>query len=291
MMHRLQTHLERGPAPAAWLGLLCVSLFTPACAPLPEAPNELSELARYLYREHEAAQPEVLEQGLANLQALLDDVDLEGAAADRAWIPGGLIEEDLEGISRPADRDLSDLLGITVAGLSSFPVADHALLQSQEDQLPAEPTATRYVRSFLAPEDPLCFADGECARMQTLNDARRENFLMSVDFMLFKDFVWSRVGTEEEAGQDRPHALVARSWFEESWEGDTGATVLWQSFSLDVWLEDGTGATQRFQTLWSESQIVDVDEDIVRNVLRESIDDIFIVGDEAIAALQSDTSN
>ena len=114
---------------------------------------------------------------------------------------------------------------------------------------------------------------------------------MSVDFMLFKDFVWSRVGTEEDAGEDRPHALVARSWFEESWEGDSGATVLWQSFSLDVWLEDGAGATQRFQTLWSESQVVDVDEDILRNVLRESIDDIFIVGDEAIAALHEDGSN
>jgi hypothetical protein len=61
--------------------------------------------------------------------------------------------------------------------------------------------------------------------------------------------------------------------------------MLWQSYSLDLWIEDGNGGSRRFQSLWSESDIIDVDEDIVRNVLRDSIDDVYAAGDEAIDGL------
>jgi len=245
----------------------------------------MSELVRYLYREHGAEDPRVMEEGLGNLSALLDDIDFEADAVDRSWIPDLLTAEDVGDIPRPEGRDLEALLGISLAGPSQFPARDHALLQIQEDQTITEPTATHYERTVAEPSDPACFVSGDCEFLRTVNDARRENFLMNVDFVLFKDFRWSRVGTEEEAGVDRPRAIAGRSWFAESFPGDGGNTTLWQSYSLDLWIEDGTGGSRRFQTLWSESDIIDVDEDIVRNILRNSIDEIYAAGDEAIEEL------
>jgi len=261
-------------------------IFLLACGPpSPEAPTELSGLVRFLFAEHDNEDPTVMEQGLGNLAALLDAVDLTGDAVDRSWIPGALIADDIEGLTRPEDRDLAALLSIALAGQSAFGTQDHALLQIQSDQLPGEPTATRYERLVTEPEDPACFVSGECEHLRTSNDVRRENFLMSVDFMLRKDFRWSSVGTEADAGEDRPRAIAARSWFEQSWPGDNGNTMLWQSYSLDLWLDDGKGAARRFQALWSESEVVDVSEDVLRNVLRNSIGDVYVAADEAIAAL------
>ena len=77
--------LPAGPA-------LCLP--RPSLRAPPRGLDQLSELARYLYREHEAVQPEVLEQGLANLQSLLNDVDL-GDLWRTAWILGP--QADLEG--------------------------------------------------------------------------------------------------------------------------------------------------------------------------------------------------
>ena len=257
-----------------------------ACAPAsPEAPTELSELARFLYAQHENEDPEVLAEGLGNLAQLLDEVDLEADPEERSWIPQPLEASDLVGLQRPEDRDLAALLTISLAGPSRFPVADHALQQVQSDQLPAEPTATRYIRTITAPEDPACFVAGDCDRLRTNNDVRRENFLMSVDFVFDKDFRWSFIGADDGSGDERNRAIVGRSWFEQSFPGDNGNTMLWQSYSLDLWLDDGSGGAQRFQTLWSESQVVDISEDVIRNVLRNSIDDIFVEGDTAIEAL------
>ncbi|MEE2829200.1 MAG: hypothetical protein VX498_08430 [Myxococcota bacterium] len=257
-----------------------------ACGPpSPEAPTERADLVRYLFREHDAEDPRVMEEGLGNLSDILDGIDLQGSAAERSWVPEPLEEEDAAEISQPEGRALSDLLGISMAGLSAFPIEDHAALQVLTDQTITEPTATSYLREITEPADPSCFESGECEFMRTVNDARRENFLMAVDFILFKDFRWSAVGTEEEAGEDRPRAMAARSWFEESFPGDNGQTQLWQSYSIDIWLDDGAGRTRRFQTLWSESDIIDVDEDIVRNVLRNSICDVYTAGDEAIEQL------
>jgi hypothetical protein len=265
--------------------LLALPFLTACGPPSPEAPTEMSDLVRYLFREHGAEDPRVMEEGLGNLSALLDDIDLASDAVDRSWIPALLTEDDLTDIPRPEGRELDALLSVTLAGLSQFPAPDHALLQIQADQTITEPTATRYARSITEPADPACFASGDCEFLRTVNDARRENFLMNVDFILFKDFRWSHVGTEEDAGTGRPRAIAARSWFAESFSGDSGNTTLWQSYSLDLWMEDDSGGCQRFQTLWSESDIIDIDEDIVRNVLRNSIDDLFAAGDEAIEGL------
>ena len=257
-----------------------------ACGPAsPEAPTELSDLVRFLYAQHESEDPEVLAEGLGNLASLLDEVDLEADPAERSWIPDPLEASDLVGLQRPEDRDLAELLSISLAGPSVFGVADHALQQVQTDQLPAEPTATRYIRTVTTPEEPACFVSGDCERLRTTNDVRRENFLMSVDFVFDKDFRWSFVGPDDGSGSERNRAIVGRSWFEESFSGDNGSTMLWQSYSLDLWLDNGSGGVQRFQTLWSESQVVDISDDVVRNVLRNSIDDIFVEGDAAIEAL------
>jgi hypothetical protein len=122
--------------------------------------------------------------------------------------------------------------------------------------------------------------------METSNAVRRDNLLMAVDFVLLKDFRWARIGSEDD-GEER-WAVVGRSWFDRSWTGDNGNTHLWTSFAMDVWLGQADGTTRRVQTLWGESEIIDAEDDVVRNVVRAAIDDVFDAGTAAIGELYHD---
>lgn len=266
---------------------LLISLVTSTAAcgpPSPEAPTDLSDLVRYLYREWDNEDPRFLEDGLANLDEFLGTVDMTVEAKDRSWVPDNLTVEDVAAVSWPDERDLEAMIPITVAGHGDWPVTDHARLQTEPDQLITEPTATRYERTVLNEDDPSCYWDLSCALVETTNDVRRDNLVMAVDFILLKDFRWARIGPEVE-GEEARWAVVGRSWFEQSWTGDSGNTHLWTSFAMDVWLGQPDGTTLRTQTLWSESEIVDVEDEVVRNLLRSSIDDIFDAGDAAIEEL------
>ena len=143
--------------------------------PSPEAPTEVSELSRYLYREWANPDPEAMEAGLLNLWDFLADVDLESANVDRSWVPEVLEPEDVTDIQRPEDRELSALLAISMAGRSVWPVADHGALQMEEDQRPAEPTAPVYIRTPRNLSDVSCFPTRECGPVETDNEVRREN--------------------------------------------------------------------------------------------------------------------
>jgi len=255
-----------------------------ACS-TPEAPSDLSDLSRFIFREWEADNPVVLEQAMVNLEASLSEVDLEGERIDRSWVLDSIEEEDVDGVLHPADRDPAVCLSVTLSGLSPWPVEDHARLQVEADQALAEPTSPVYTRNFTEPDDPACFPSGDCLLVRTSNDVRRENLLMSIDFVLLKDFRW----VELDGGERR--ALVARSWMDQSWTGDSGATHLWQSFAIDVWLGQEDGSTWRYQALWSESEVVDgVTEETIRATVRIAIDDIFAAGDSAIEQLYHDGS-
>ncbi len=265
--------------------LIAVAAPLAACQPpSPEAPTDLSDLVRYLYREFDNEDPRFLEEGLANLDAFVDTVDLETPALDRSWIPDYLTEEDVDAITWPTERDLTATIPITVAGQGPWGVTEHGRLQMEPDQTITEPTAPTYVRTVTNADDGTCFPDRSCLLIETSNAVRRDNLLMAVDFILLKDFLWARIGTPEEDEEER-WAVVARSWFEQSWDGDEGNTHLWTSFAMDVWMGQPDGTTRRVQTLWSESDIVDVEDEVVRNLLRSSIDDIFDAGDAAIEEL------
>ena len=90
-------------------GLVLMSM---GCKPPPEAPAELDELSRYLYREWESPDPLVMSEGLNNLDVFLADYDLDAHVNDRSFELELLTREDLDasGIDWPTDRPLGELL-------------------------------------------------------------------------------------------------------------------------------------------------------------------------------------
>jgi hypothetical protein len=237
-------------------GLLHAILLT-GCAPPPEAPSELDDLSRYLYREWGNDDERVQVAGLLNLEAFLEGVD-EGAGlddgtkiADRSWALDNLVDDDVASLPSRPDRDLDGMIAMSVARSTPYDVACHAELQVQPDQLPVEKgSATDYTRTFPGRKDGACFPDASCDELDTSNDVRRANAFMATRFTLLKDFRWFDL--VEDDGATR-RAFYSRSWLPTSFPGEHDGEMMWQSYSIDVWLERPDGSTWRYQVLWSET--------------------------------------
>ncbi|HCP46135.1 MAG TPA: hypothetical protein DIU15_08845 [Deltaproteobacteria bacterium] len=255
---------------------------TLGCTPPPEAPEDLSELNRYMYREWDAEDPEVLEAGITNLDEFVQAMDFDGELGDRASAPTGLEEEDVIDVERPAGRSLLDTVNVALAYHSPWPITDHAALIIREDQAPAQPSAPEYTRYFLNVDDPTCFVTQDCDMLQTSADVIRQNPLMSVHMSFFKSFRWTEIS--ETDTQEARRAIVARSWMADSFESETPGTVLWQSYAIDIWMENSDDTVHRYQVMWSETEIPGItDPDIIRGTLRLSMDDTFEAEDAVIA--------
>ena len=245
------------------------------CTRPPEAPAELNELSAYLYRSWGAENEAEREVGLDSLIDFLEGVDLEGALNDRSWELTPLTPDDLWDIRWPEERDPADVLGVAVARQSTWAPDAHAMLQIQEDQLPAEPSANSYVRSIDI-SDPTCFPEQSCEVIFTVNEVTRQNLLISVDFTLYKDFRWVETS--------RGPAMMGRSYVDQVWVGNGGNNSILQSYSCDIWLPDGNGGAWRYQTLWSESDVAASDA-LTIATLKASIDNILETGDEVITEM------
>ncbi len=243
------------------------------CAAPVEAPTELSELARYMVREFDAADPAVRVAGADNFAALLDGVDYSASTADRATIPASLEADDVADLSRPPDTVLANTTDVTLFYGSRHPVSAHAAFTVADNQVDAEPSTASYVRTLLDGGD--CFGDGSCERMSTVNAVGRENALFALDFTLFKDF--RRLETSD--GRD---VLVSRSWTQEAFEASRGTAVLRQSWTLDVFV-DGPDGAQRFRGNWAETTFdPPIDEDIARNTTRNGMQNGHELADEVL---------
>lgn len=266
-----------------WVGLAWAM---GACAP-PEAPTELNDLSRYMYREWDAADERTRVAGMANLDAFLTTVDIgSDSLDDRTWTLTDLQDEDVAHIDRP-DRPLENCFGIGMGYLSRWPASDHAQLQIELDQVPTEPTAEFYTRSVTNVDDASCFAEQTCDRIDTTNDMRRKTAVYSVDSTLFKNFVW--VPYVDADGVERD-AFYSRSWYDQSWDGDKGSTTIWQSYSIDVWMDRGDGTAWRYQTLWNETDLLGftVSEDVALGSVQGGTENVFEAGDDAIGTLYHD---
>ncbi|MCK6530709.1 hypothetical protein L6R50_25170 [Myxococcota bacterium] len=270
---------RRGLPALAALGLAA------GCVPPPDAPEELSDLTRYMYREWDSEDPRVLGIGAGNLEDILLGFDLDGDVDDRAFVQDDLVEDDVDHLVHP-DEPVDDCVPIAVAARSRYGIDWHALFAIEVDQRPAEPTATEYERRFLDPEDPECFAEGSCGTLGTENEITRSNILYTVSFVMPKDFAWVEIMKDTEPTGRR--AIVARSWLDRSWPSDDGNTDLQQSFTLDVWIEAEDGSTLRYQALWSDTEIPGIDSDeAVQYFTKDGIADALAAGDDAISTLYS----
>lgn len=267
--------------------LLCAALAcaTAACT-VQEAPTELSDINRFLYREWGNEDEPLLVGGVANFETFMAGVPTDGTLSERSFVPANLREADVQDHARP-DRPLENLLGVSLVRLSPWSTAEHALLMVLEDQTPIQSTAPTYQRTFTGESDPECFLSRECLVLTTSNEIRRENLLISVDFTSFKDYRWIRLDSSEES--DGRWAIVSRSWFEESFAAEDEDSTLWQSHTMDLWVDQPGGGLLRYESMWAETEIPGVtDPNVIAGTIRLTLDDTYEDEDSYIEELLSE---
>ncbi len=270
------TTLRRSRTPLALAAGLLASLALQACQPPPPAPEELDELSAYLFAHFETEEVGVLEEGLGNLEAFFQDVDMEAGYNDRAYGLSVLTEEDVTSVEHPG-RDLSLMLPVGMVAESPHPPARHAWGITQSDQTALEPASpNHYIRDFIDPTDPAGFPDQDHLVQRTMNDIRKENLVMDVGYDMHKDFRWAEL-REPGSGE---WAVVGRAWITESAEGSSGNVILQQSFSIDVFLPRGSDHTVRFMGLWSETFIEGVGDDVIEATIKLGVNQMFNATDD-----------
>lgn len=213
-----------------------------ACKHPVEAPTELDELARFLFREFEAEDPAGLAAGVENLRPLLEQ------APDEGWSLTPIELADLDDLSPPEGRDPADCGGLAVVYSSPHPVPDHVGVMLQADLTPASPTAESYDRSFLEGQD--CFEGAICEFLRTENAIFRSNLLMQMGFTLYEDYRWV------------DGAILSRNWLAESAHGDSDSNHLWQDWEIEAWLPTDDGGTLRLWAMWTEAEYAGVSEEM-----------------------------
>ncbi len=256
--------------------LILALVLSTGCGNPPEAPTELSELLQYMMREWENEDPAVMEAGAANLAEYLAGVNYAGDRVERSTDPESLREVDVADMGHAEGMDPADTVNLSLAWRSPHSVALHGLWQAQVDHSPAEPSANSYARSFDEGGDGTCFEDRSCDPLYTSNVIERGNMLFTVEFDLAKHFRWVQID------EDR-WMIVARAWFEDIYPASQGSAVLQQSYTLDVFADNGLGGTDRLQVLYSDTSFEPpIDADIKRNTTRLSIDGAMEATDQAI---------
>ena len=253
-----------------------------ACAAPPKAPSDLSDLNRYLFREWPDSDPTAMESGVSSLYSFLAPLatkgELNATIDERSWVPTALQSSDITGITWPSGQDPSKMLGAGVAWKSKFSIEDHARWQIQTNQVPAEPTASHYARTFPDTSNPDCFTDRSCTVLDTVNAVTRVNPLGSVSFTLFKSFRWVKLTNSGTGGW----AFVSRSWIQNSANG-SDASIL-QSATDDVWLSISSTETWRYQANYSQST-PSLGDETVEYILASGVDQNLQADDKAIQQL------
>ncbi|MEE2829804.1 MAG: hypothetical protein VX498_11505 [Myxococcota bacterium] len=252
---------------------LVVLLLFGCKAPPPEAPTDLGELAVYLYREFDNPEPAAMAAGLRNLDEFLGalewtELDSSSSREGREWQLPVLAPEDRADLPEIEGASAEDQLVVGVASRSVFGVSEHLPLVGMADQTPIEAASSAsYDRDFLSELD--CFVEGNCDQLRTLNTVHRDQLLLDIVYESFKDF------RRFEADADAGTVLVARSWTEDRFFGESGQNSIDQSYSLEVWLPRDEGAL-RFMTYWNQMTIPALsDSNIVLNLMGAGMDEIY----------------
>ncbi len=244
------------PRPLAFLSPLL--FLATGCAPPVDAPEELDEVAAWLFARFEDPGYGELEAGSRNLAVVFDDADFHQDAQERGIDLDPLSEVHAIGLEHPG-RDFDDLVSVGLPFASAWAVEDHASLLLLEDQTPVEPDSPEhYRRRILEPADPTCFPDRTCSTLRSWNDVIKQSAVMTIPYEMGRDFRWVEL---DEPGSAR-WALLSRAWIEEeAWDAEGNAGLL-AMFSLELtWPTDGGSA--RFVALWTESHVFGVGPEII----------------------------
>jgi hypothetical protein len=255
--------------------LLALATLAIGCAP-PDASQALDDVSHALYRQWADAAQQSMPGDVSQLETLLTAVNLAGGVDGRSFRVPPPSRDDLAGVPYPMDRDPKDAIGTCVARRSKWPIDDNARFILEANQLDAEPTATKYVRTFVDPTDPSCFGAGTCETLLTDNDITRDNSVLTVTYLLHKHLRWVTLA-------DGRRVIAARAFTDRNWPGSKDGTGIRQSYALDVFVAQPDATTIRYQCSWSQTDVGFVlDDGIALAVLTDAVDRGLAATDTAI---------
>jgi len=239
--------------------MLLLSFLFACRQPPAEAAPEFNEALLDLLAAHDASD-EDLETAATNFLNTVDGtLVFDEGLKERAALPDNPSDEQISSFNHTG-RDPDDLMGMVVGRISPFSIGKHWPLQLMEDQRPIEPYCQNlYDREFLSGGD--CWLD-DCTLMETENQQTKENILMTMTYTTRKDFRSIRDG----------EGYVAWSWTEDEVWDEGGNDAILQSFSVDIWVPEGTD-TLRVGSIWSETVLsVSASEDLQNTTTMVGLD-------------------
>jgi hypothetical protein len=257
---------------------IVLALLAGCAAKRDPAPEDLDGLVRYMFVNWE--DQELLDAAMVNLAPWLETEGTGEKANKEGFLLTDMSAEEVDTAPHP-DEDLSRMVGVAVAGVSPYPVRDHAALIVLEDQTwndaGSYPTYTREITEGDADE----FVNGD-GLIRTTNDIDKKTLGVHIPYLLNKDFRWASVD------EDR-RAVVARSWVAEQSCSDGGANCINISFSIDMWYGASPNCTIRMTASWNDvKSSVDAFLSDTQKVglMVSGIDDIFQNTDDKLAGEQ-----
>jgi len=245
------------------------------CLPPPEAPTELGDLSLYLFQNFDDPDPLVMQAGVVNLLAFLEDFEagtelvIDSPVADRTWQLPIMESQHWGGAAHWAGHNPQEQLPVAVAVRSAFSGQEHSGLVGLADQTPLESSSSaRYDRTFLTNFES--WNNGEVQLLQTNNSIDRDNLLLTLTYSAAKDYRW--VDLPDNGGR----AVVGRSWITQQYVNEPGAGTDGEDtldfFSnVELTMPSGSG-TLRYNALWGAVNLVpSVDDFILINTVRNGL--------------------
>ncbi len=240
---------------AALVAVPALAVISTACKPPVEAPEDLGQASRFAFQHFDT------EGGEEVVAAVLDTIephilgieDLSGNSADRTVAPPPLLPDHWGTITGNADADPQEQVPVAVAGESIHGIAAHVGLVAEPNYVCVESDTTVYAqRTFTT--DVACFVDGSCDKVETVQETRKESALADVWYDWNKDYRTFEL-------EDGRQLMVGRGWVDQAWTTDGGNGSWDQSYTLDIWLQDGD-RTLRYVSNWSSVTLSTVNDGI-----------------------------
>ncbi len=196
----------------------------------------------------------------------LVDADAE-SAADRAFSPVGLTEQDVAGVPDPG-LALEDTLALALTGRAGHALPAYRGLVLVEERTSLTGGAQSvYTRSFPGGDD-VCWGNGSCDELRAEDAFTTSNLLYTFDAERTVEV------RAVDLGGGRG-ALVERAWLPQSALGEDGESGMLQEYRLSLMIDD-EGGPRRLVALWWQLRLaVSVDEALLVNVSRSALDETF----------------
>jgi hypothetical protein len=254
------------------------ALFLVACGKPPvEAPTGLNDVSRFLLVNFENEGPEELAAGVLNIEAELDGLNAFDAEEidERAFTMAVLRSEDLGGMPAHEGFDPDSQIPVAVAGRSSFDLSAQMRIVEETNHICIESETTKFYRREFD-SDLACFLDGSCLTLATRNEVFKDaSILGSVWYDQPKEY-------RKLTLEDGREVMVARSFTPEVFETVGGGGSFDQTYTLEVWIPDGS-TTKRFYSIWSSVTLGVVGDDLWASLVRSGIDEGYRFADDYLA--------